>query len=446
LQQEVTLELSKSEYLNNEDEIKYKWKIDKEASTVLNCKFKYENGSIIASGLEVLDTFDIFEDLNVVFDGTSPNCTVKLEYQGDELDESAFVCSQTEGLKNGDTVEVSLNLENIDSIIESANKIPEKSKKKYKVKNIDEYVSDFAELPEDFLSTIYQEAEDTIAAYAAKTYSENISIADINNAGYILDVSKKDGENSLYIIYSATLVQEGVENSGLNLYYPVEFKGVCKTPEGISYNKNAGIAGMTEMKSSFVKNTKGYANKLTCYRELGKNHSDKFDVSSGGVFEGLEDCRLATGLSDLSEDFKTTTQERAIQVLAEYESDRSFEEMEDLQYVGDYFLYSKKGEKAKDTEANEYYVVFSATIAPAKSYRFQAATVYFPVKFNGINVIGDGECVAIEGGEIMGECVIDRTCVSNGFTDGKEMFGKLITANRQEYKYEVSEELKQFGE
>lgn len=33
-----------------------------------------------------------------------------------------------------------------------------------------------------------------------------------------------------------------------------------------------------------------------------------------------------------------------------------------------------------------------------------------------------------------------------GYIDGTEMFNKIVTANRESYRYEVSEGLKQFGE
>ena len=40
----------------------------------------------------------------------------------------------------------------------------------------------------------------------------------------------------------------------------------------------------------------------------------------------------------------------------------------------------------------------------------------------------------------------DTWTYTNGYTDGAKMFSDLVTANRTDYSYEVSEGLKAFGE
>ena len=49
--------------------------------------------------------------------------------------------------------------------------------------------------------------------------------------------------------------------------------------------------------------------------------------------------------------------------------------------------------------------------------------------------------------EVLGNTQIQDTWTyTNGYTDGAKMFSDLVTANRTDYSYEVSEGLKAFGE
>ena len=78
---------------------------------------------------------------------------------------------------------------------------------------------------------------------------------------------------------------------------------------------------------------------------------------------------------------------------------------------------------------------------------FDPTPVYYPVKYDGIVQLPGDEYMISASKGIVGNSDIDDSWYSTrGYVDGKKMYDEVITANRETYKYEVSEGLKEFGE
>ena len=73
--------------------------------------------------------------------------------------------------------------------------------------------------------------------------------------------------------------------------------------------------------------------------------------------------------------------------------------------------------------------------------------MYFPVEYAGIvKLPGDEYMVTKREGLVGNSNIPDTYYSTKGFVDGEEMFSKIVTANRDNYSYEVSEGLKEFGD
>ena len=91
-------------------------------------------------------------------------------------------------------------------------------------------------------------------------------------------------------------------------------------------------------------------------------------------------------------------------------------------------------------------MVFSATVSN-KDKKFATTTVYFPVEYSGLVSLPDGTYMLTSVGGIKGSFTFPSSYYSTkGYMDGAKMFSDLVTANRENYTYVVSEGLKQFGE
>lgn len=119
----------------------------------------------------------------------------------------------------------------------------------------------------------------------------------------------------------------------------------------------------------------------------------------------------------------------------------------DTQYVGAYLL------TAKDPDSwgtqNYLYLVYSATLS-AKDKDFKKTTVYYPVEFYSLIKTADGTLDFDDYGIVGYNTLLDADgdyswYSTKGYTDGEEMYNDIVTSNRDDYKYEISEALQEFG-
>ena len=116
-----------------------------------------------------------------------------------------------------------------------------------------------------------------------------------------------------------------------------------------------------------------------------------------------------------------------------------------LKVLGEYLLIAKT-QNTDYGNNNKYVVVCSATVSNSEG-RFNPTTVYFPVEYGGlVKLPGDEYLYTVEMG-ILGNSMFQNSGMyTKGVLSGTEMYSKVVTANCEKYKYEVSEALKEFGE
>ena len=213
----------------------------------------------------------------------------------------------------------------------------------------------------------------------------------------------------------------------------------------LSFSDNSGIVGSSKLDGSWY-STKGYTNPLICYLDIAESYVEEYTVECGDGFEIYSQYQYIEKLDDISEIYKEIIRLKAKGEIEDYiNSSYSLDEAKDLKVVGEYLLTAKsQGNDIKNN--NKYIVVFSATVSSAYK-RFEPMVVYFPVEYDGIvKLPGDNYMTTVSGG-ILGNSKIPDTWDSvDGYIDGEEMYSAIITSNRDKYKYEVSEELKVFGE
>lgn len=444
----VSIELNPNSELSNGDEVQYTWDIDDDLSEYVNCKVKYSDGSYIISGLKEVGSFDAFADLNVVFSGISPNGHADIEYIGSDLSYYDFSYDKTSGLKNGDIVKVTLVNDNPDKYVEALGKIPESFEKEYEVSGLDEYVSSFTNLDDSFVETLKKETEDSIYSYAASSYSKDVSLKDLTYAGFILNSQKEhDGwgnYNNLYIIYSGDVSSTEGNFSTSKVYYPVNFSNILSNADGFSYDSNDGIQGNSYIDGRV--NTRGYSNPLECYIEIVEKNRDSYDSECGDGFEVYAEYDQIEKLSDISDQFRTELQADAKNKVESYVADYNYgTKASELTFNGEYLLTAKN--QGSDFSKNNYYVIVYSAYVTNEDDRFDPVTVYYPVEYDGIVKLPGGEYMVTKKDDIYGNSKFPGSYyTTKGFVDGEEMYSKIVTANRDNYSYVVSDGLKEFGE
>ena len=445
----VSVSFDKSSTLSNGDEIAYEWLIDEDLYNYLNVKLKYKNGTHKVKDLKEVEGFDAFAELEVSFTGVAPGGRVELKYNGKDLSVSDFSADKSSGLSNGDKVTISLSESAAQRCLSNIGKMPAPSSKEYTVSGLSEYVAAFTDLSADFVAKLKSEAEDTITAYCAKDYDSKSSMTGLTYAGYIMNIVK-DGSstsyfNNLYVIYKGTVANSENSFRPATVYYPVHFRNVLKEGDTFSYAENEGIVGDSEIDGRAY--TRGYVNPLQCYMELVDTAKDEYNVSSGDGFEVFGKHDDIAQLSDISEDYRAQLYADAKDIILSYiaESYNKTSVTTDPVVKGEYLLTAKT--QGSDYKQNNRFIIVYAVNVSSTEKNFAPATVYFPVEYDGIVKLPDGTYMVTESAGIQGQSDFpDSSYYTAGYIVGQEMFSQLVTANREQFKYEVSDGLKEFGE
>lgn len=446
----INVSLDHTDKLSNGDVISYTWNVDEEISKYVKCKLKYKDDTYTVAGLEEVGTFDAFADLEVVFDGISPNGVAHLNYSGAELSSYDFYCEKSYGLRNGDQIVVSINEDQIEYYAESLGMVPTSLENTYMVEGLDEYMESFADIPADFVEKLKSEAEDTIYAYTAGSYGSKSSLSGLQYEGYLMRSVKDNAEyvsfyNDVFMIFSGTVSNSEGSFEPAKVFFPVQFKNILKTQEGMSYSSNDGILGTSNLGDSWWYSTKGYVNPVICYVDMANTYNDSYRIECGDGFEMYSEYESVENLAGISDAYKETVYADAKHTVETYiQSEYSAESTaSELNVLGEYFLLAKD-QNADISQKNAYIVVCSATVSNTKG-RFEPVTVYFPVEYRGILKIHGDEYMFSSTEGIKGYSYFPNSYyTTSGYVDEAEMYSDLVTARRDNYTYEVSDSLKTF--
>ena len=448
----INLEVTPSDKLSNGDTITVNITYDNKLAKELKIKFTGKKVSEKVENLEAVTKIDPFEDIIVSFSGTSPYGYMDYYYEGDNqyINSLYFNIDHRDNLKNGDTVTLSLDASDENTLRRGY--VFTTKEKQYVVEGLEEYIENYADLSSDFIENLKAEAVDTIYAYSANEYNKESSLSDLTYSGYIFNRVKSDSgyynnHNEIYIIYSSIATHSEGKYSSSKVYFPVKFSNILKNGDNIYYTSNDNIFGKSYFDNSWSYYTKGYINPLICYQELVEANRENYVIECGDGFEDYAEQKTISSLNDLSKDFRDKLAEDTKDFIESYAakdySDDSH--MKDLSLMGEYLLIVKN-QGMDFVKNNKYILVYSATVYNDND-RFEPSTIYFPVEYDGIVKLPNEEYMITANIGMLGYTYIGNSSYrSKGYSDGVEMFKKLVTANRDLYTYEVSDGLKEFGE
>lgn len=444
----ITLSLSQENNLSNGDTVTVEITYDNEAAKAHKVKFTGSTVTLKVEGLEDTVKVDPFDGFEVTFSGISPGGKIEYNYNGanSNISTYSFSPSQSYDLKNGDIVTITYSF-NEDSMLRQGIVITNQEKE-YEVSGLDEYVQSYADLTADFLNIMKSEAEDKIYSYVASNYNAANSMNELSYAGYILNVSNTtdlwlSSYNSLYLIYTGTVSNTDDSFPATKVYYPVKFSKILNAGGELSYGSLDGIQGSSSFEGGWY-TTKGYINPLLCYVDVVEKNRDGYSSECGDGFEAFAEYEQVTQLADISDGYKQELYADSLNKVDSYIANYgSSYTAEGLVFVGDCLL-TAKNPGLNFAANNTYIVVYSALLSNANG-AFEETTVYYPVVYNGIVSLPNGEYMVTESKGIQGSTGLGNIFYSTkGYTDGAQMFEKLITANRDNYTYELSDGLKEF--
>ena len=195
----------------NGDKVHLSWKIDKDKiEETFRVKVKDAGKEFEVKGLDKVEKFDAFENLNIEYSGTAPNGMADLEGKGimDGSKGLYFSADKMDGLSNGDEITVKIEPENaLEAFIQKTGKAPKETEKQFKVEGLPAYIDSASAINEENLNNIKSEMEDNIKSSVAKE-GDSVQLISTEYQGYYFLKAKNKNygiQNVFYPVYKVTV-------------------------------------------------------------------------------------------------------------------------------------------------------------------------------------------------------------------------------------------------
>ena len=235
----ISVKLSESSRLTNGQEVTLVWNCDDlDFGEVFNYDIKYKEETFTVEGLEPVEMFDPFENLNVTFMGTSPQGMVNLEMidYSDVYQYAYFNPSESYGLANGDVITVSFCTtgDPIEYCTSNYGICPSVTEKEYTVEGLEEYVRSLNQITTDSENAMVTQSVDLFNAYVASNWNSGCTVESFIYQGSYLLTPKEgmgDFESKYYMVYKVNATwkyeysywKEPVTMQPVEFYYVVEY-------------------------------------------------------------------------------------------------------------------------------------------------------------------------------------------------------------------------------
>ncbi len=294
--------LSKSTELSNGDSISYVWDVSMtdKISEKYDVEFSFEDVKVDVKNLDATESFDPFANVNVTYSGIAPDGSVKIDGSVDGMSDLYFEADKTSGLKNGDTIKVSVKSYSgdVESYCTEHGKIPSELEKEFTVEGLSSYVSSIDEIPEDMQEKMKNQAMDSITANAAG-WAEGNSLESAEFIGYYF-LTPKDGfyassNNELYCVYKVTSNITGFtadnteeKQTGQETYYTYYHYSDIMILEDGTCSADLSNGYMTNNNAESSYGQKGFFGGIDAYSYKGYNDLDS--MFNDCVTKKIADC------------------------------------------------------------------------------------------------------------------------------------------------------------
>lgn len=241
LENAVAYEISPNENLSNGDEVIVKAVIDDEVADEYNIKFVADEKKFVVSGLKDVEVVDLFENIDVDFQGIAPVATATLLDGNTDryIGVKRYTIDKTNNLNIGDIVTVKAEYDE-DRMLD-AGYIAENDTKEFIVPEIDRYAVSIDEISADAIQLLKKQTEDIIEADIANENKMNARVWSSDKL-YTLDdkiflgnyflcaknVEAAYRKNYCYFVYQLDMV--GSED--FSCYYTVAYYDIIILEDG----------------------------------------------------------------------------------------------------------------------------------------------------------------------------------------------------------------------
>ncbi len=230
----VSYAVTPKENLSNGDEVSVKVEIDQTALEEYD--FELVTGSELkftVQNLPELSTIDLFENIDVSYQGIAPNVTAIVNDANTDnyIGVQRYTLDKDCNLSSGDIVTVTVEYD--ESRLAQSGYIPEADKKEFIVPQTDKYVMSIGEIPEDIINKMNKQFEDAINAQVANAWIEKDSLKSMDYVGcYLLTAKEGMSAWNKNIFYSIYKIDVANSENEFSFYTYCSFKDLMILKDG----------------------------------------------------------------------------------------------------------------------------------------------------------------------------------------------------------------------
>ena len=294
-------DLDETEGLSNGDEIVYEWDCNDELAKNFGFKLKYKDKTYKVSDLKEIDTFDVFEGVEVKFDNASPCLKATLDLSNAKYTEISFELDKTSDIANGDKITISAYSYNglVDTCIKSYKMVPETDKKEIEVSGQPSFITSPSDITESALESMKAQGVDNVKAHAARYFDQYETLTGVDyEKTYVLNTKTagRGVQNYVVLVYKVTVDQKydyprysgkkGTFTNTTTYYWPLIFTDVKidadkNTVVDLTDTSSAGESIYVSSGSFKSWNYTGFETIDKLYEKVVTAKSDAFTCTEG---------------------------------------------------------------------------------------------------------------------------------------------------------------------
>lgn len=244
----VEYRIAPTEGLSNGDEVTVTVKLSNNSVEDYKIEFTGSEKKFTVEGLKEAEQIDLFEGVEVQFEGIAPYVNAVVNSQNTNRDVYiSYSIDRNEGLAAGDTVTVTAEYD--EESLQRKGYMAAESTKEFTVPECDRYASSLADIPAETADQINKQFEDAFRAYAANKWKDPEWLKNIEYAGSYLLTPKQEGYSNIY--YGVYRITAAPPEGEFTFYSYAQYRklvilkdGTCtlnqttfKMPEGGALNK-----------------------------------------------------------------------------------------------------------------------------------------------------------------------------------------------------------------
>lgn len=288
----IDVEVTPAEGLSNGDEVTVNIVYNEQLGEKLGVKFKAESEKFTVEGLEEAESVDPFADVTIEYEGVAPDLTVNIVNNSTDeyLAGLKYTADVSGGLRPGDKFTVTVDAD-ADNAFDKGYILTETSKE-FTCEGCNFYLEDIADISDDTLANIKEDAENILEAYFADA-ADYISYNGLELVGYSIYNPKTIDSvtwygNGIWLVYKTTVSHnEGSFEPTVN-YMTIRFQNLVEHADGNQvYDTGELMRGKTNIKYGLLGYVKGDTDPDMLYSDLVTVNQDAYKFSMDDEFKKL---------------------------------------------------------------------------------------------------------------------------------------------------------------